>query len=415
MPSNLYVAMRGPATLRHLTLGATICLLLGITLAPASEATGNTASPTTSETQVASITSVTIALGGVCPADGHMYEGGSYAIHIDAIVDSGNFVNMNLFKFSKDGLPASPPVGPIVKGFNQITPPFSQSLIMYWEPSAGDAGTWEFCFYAITDLNAVDTFCAVVEVEVPGPDHVVWEPRDIRFYEGEGPFGIELQLSSYHSVGPIVGVRLPFILWRTAGAAFLAQPIAKEDVVLPPEYFGFDSYGFSFFGADSVSPDSLRISLINIVRVPTLYAGGPFTSSISVTLRDQEGIIRIDTTSLPLGLMYHWDAPPLGTITEILPTYSPGCFPVTIGPPCTVTLTGDANNNGALAASDIIWLVSYIFKGGATPLPCTATGDVNCDGSITSADIIYLVNHIFKSGSAPCDVCTLSPNTWTCL
>lgn len=60
-----------------------------------------------------------------------------------------------------------------------------------------------------------------------------------------------------------------------------------------------------------------------------------------------------------------------------------------------------------LAASDIIYLVSYAFKGGAAPLPVAAVGDVNCDGVVTSSDILYMVAHVFKSGAPPCNVCAL--------
>jgi hypothetical protein len=80
----------------------------------------------------------------------------------------------------------------------------------------------------------------------------------------------------------------------------------------------------------------------------------------------------------------------------------------------TITMTGDVNNNGSLTSADIIYLVNYVFKGGAAPLPCTPAGDVNCNGTITSADIIYLVNHVFKSGPAPCNICTAFGLGWTC-
>lgn len=79
-----------------------------------------------------------------------------------------------------------------------------------------------------------------------------------------------------------------------------------------------------------------------------------------------------------------------------------------------VAKTGDVNVSGSITSSDIIVLVNYVFKGGATPSPCAAAGDVNCSGAITSADLIGLVNYVFKAGTPPCDVCTLIPGLWTC-
>lgn len=76
-------------------------------------------------------------------------------------------------------------------------------------------------------------------------------------------------------------------------------------------------------------------------------------------------------------------------------------------PPCPVELTGDVNATGSITSSDIIYLVNFVFKGGAAPLPILEAGDVNCTSTISSADIIFLVGHVFKGGPAPCDVCTL--------
>jgi hypothetical protein len=63
---------------------------------------------------------------------------------------------------------------------------------------------------------------------------------------------------------------------------------------------------------------------------------------------------------------------------------------------------GDANANGAIGPSDIVYLVNFVFKGGPAPLPVAGAGDVNCSGGVTSSDIVYLVNFVFKAGPAPC-------------
>lgn len=65
------------------------------------------------------------------------------------------------------------------------------------------------------------------------------------------------------------------------------------------------------------------------------------------------------------------------------------------------TLPGDANADGSFTASDLIYMVNYIFKGGAAPV-VEGHADANCSGTDTSADIIWMVNFIFKSGTPPC-------------
>jgi hypothetical protein len=65
------------------------------------------------------------------------------------------------------------------------------------------------------------------------------------------------------------------------------------------------------------------------------------------------------------------------------------------------TLAGDVNADGKFTSSDLIYMVNFIFKGGAPPV-VFRHADVNCDGVTTSADIIYMVNYVFKSGLSPC-------------
>jgi hypothetical protein len=67
----------------------------------------------------------------------------------------------------------------------------------------------------------------------------------------------------------------------------------------------------------------------------------------------------------------------------------------------TIGKMGDANADGNISVSDVVYLVSYLFKGGLKPVPLEA-GDVNCDGNITVGDVVYLINYLFKGGPKPC-------------
>ena len=65
-------------------------------------------------------------------------------------------------------------------------------------------------------------------------------------------------------------------------------------------------------------------------------------------------------------------------------------------------ISGDANNDEKLNVSDVIYLINYLFKGGAEPVPVEA-GDANCDGHNNVSDVIFLINYLFKGGPAPCE------------
>lgn len=67
-------------------------------------------------------------------------------------------------------------------------------------------------------------------------------------------------------------------------------------------------------------------------------------------------------------------------------------------------LRGDVNADGHNDVSDVIYLISYLFKGGnppECPSPYLFCSDVNCDGKVTVADVVYLINYLFKGGPPP--------------
>lgn len=66
-------------------------------------------------------------------------------------------------------------------------------------------------------------------------------------------------------------------------------------------------------------------------------------------------------------------------------------------------LRGDVNNDEEVTISDVVYLISYLFRSGPDPLPAPVVGDANCDDKVDIIDAVYLVNYLFKSGPAPGD------------
>lgn len=62
---------------------------------------------------------------------------------------------------------------------------------------------------------------------------------------------------------------------------------------------------------------------------------------------------------------------------------------------------GDANGDGTINVSDAVYIINYVFVGGAAPNPMIA-GDPNCDTAVNVSDAVYLINYIFVGGPAPC-------------
>ena len=65
---------------------------------------------------------------------------------------------------------------------------------------------------------------------------------------------------------------------------------------------------------------------------------------------------------------------------------------------------GDANSDGIIDISDAVFLIAYIFSGGAAPGVCVfpnGMGDANGDGIVDISDAVYLIAYIFSGGSTP--------------
>jgi hypothetical protein len=68
------------------------------------------------------------------------------------------------------------------------------------------------------------------------------------------------------------------------------------------------------------------------------------------------------------------------------------------------TSCGDCTNDSVMDVADVVYLINYLFKGGAAPDPI-CQGDVNCSGLADVGDVILLINYLYKGGTAPCFGC----------
>ncbi len=65
---------------------------------------------------------------------------------------------------------------------------------------------------------------------------------------------------------------------------------------------------------------------------------------------------------------------------------------------------GDPSGDGEVDIGDAVYLIGYIFKQGAPPVP-ECVGDVDGNVAVDIGDVVYLVNYIFKSGPPPTPDC----------
>lgn len=64
---------------------------------------------------------------------------------------------------------------------------------------------------------------------------------------------------------------------------------------------------------------------------------------------------------------------------------------------------GDANSDGRVNVSDAIYIINYVFNGGAEPYPLKAC-DMDCDGSCIITDAVRILHFVFNDFDYPCDI-----------
>ncbi|MEW5925425.1 MAG: dockerin type I domain-containing protein [Candidatus Zixiibacteriota bacterium] len=64
------------------------------------------------------------------------------------------------------------------------------------------------------------------------------------------------------------------------------------------------------------------------------------------------------------------------------------------------SVCGDANSSETVNLLDVIYILSYLYKGGPAPAD-TLTADVNSSGSINIIDVTYLISYLYRGGPAP--------------
>jgi len=96
--------------------------------------------------------------------------------------------------------------------------------------------------------------------------------------------------------------------------------------------------------------------------------------------------------SLEYGRQYWWKVSAIDTKGNTTPSNGVADF--------MTWILGDANADFTVNIGDGVFLINYIFKGGAAPYPLKA-GDTNADCAVNIGDAVYLIEYIFKSGPPP--------------
>lgn len=262
----------------------------------------------------------------------------------------------------------------------------------FWPHTVGD----QYVIASIGDFTTTDADYAVVPIVVDGNGAdwagyvpVVQDPSgdDTTAYNG-------CDIKDLYVAADDTYLYLMVDFWDGAPDIGWAAASSPAYQFILDEYnggaYGFDvdyvasSWTLSGINLDTAGADVTALSVLE-VRVPLVNIGYYGMELPGYYIKVGDGI---------------YDASCYNTVR--LPAY------------CPIAVSGDVNGDYGVMASDIIYLVNYVLKGGPDPIPCPAAGDATGDGEVKSSDIIYLVNYVFKAGPYPTDVCSLIPGVWSC-
>jgi hypothetical protein len=144
-----------------------------------------------------------------------------------------------------------------------------------------------------------------------------------------------------------------------------------------PDTILLGDYSFSVVvTSEGVPVESVLVCLTNdeVYRIDYTNASGVVDFSLSTSL---EGSMHLTATK-------HNCSPHQGSVEVVYAPY----------------MCGDANGDSLIDASDVVFLVNYLFRGDSAPFPYEA-GDANCDGIVETGDLVYLLNFLYREGPAP--------------
>ena len=82
-------------------------------------------------------------------------------------------------------------------------------------------------------------------------------------------------------------------------------------------------------------------------------------------------------------------------------------------PTCRGVTPGDANSDGNIDISDVVFLINFLCHDGPAPNPL-GNGDVNADCVIDLDDVYYLIDYMFKGGPGPMECVCGAPTIGGC-
>jgi len=247
------------------------------------------------------------------------------------------------------------------------------------------------------------------------------EQSPMHSYEAPGQYDVKLEIysggqkTSYQTIKYITALADSLVGISSKGdpgttvemVIHARNTVPLQSLRIPIEYGGSLNLAYSSYSTEGCRTDyfdqkkmisfdpiykRLTFSLLNIESTtPNLEAGaGPvlkvyFTIPAGAT-PDQSTLIEFDGYMSYMPMFY-------GPVLNYSPEFINALITLDY-------LCGDADYSGAVNLLDVNYMINYLYKSGAEPIPA-ASGDPDTSGSCNLLDVTYLINYLYKFGPPP--------------
>lgn len=242
----------------------------------------------------------------------------------------------------------------------------------------------------------------------------------VHTYQDAGSYGITLQIagpdgqaSSFYPDFIVAHAdTLEFVGFSGTATDKLVCPVRLKNfapvnrILLPVRYGGnmniaLDSISIALYRAAAFqsinilssipSSQLFTVELKNEGAIPPLPAGDDILFQLHFRYVEPPPVVGLNVVDTTRYSSYIYDAVSSYGVYQL--AVKAGDLEVAGG------LRGDADLNGTITVSDIVYLIDYMFNTGQHPP--LYNGDANGDGIITISDAVYLIQFIFGSGPPP--------------
>jgi hypothetical protein len=169
-----------------------------------------------------------------------------------------------------------------------------------------------------------------------------------------------------------------------------------------------------------VAPPRILVESSNIV-IPTQELNGPFLGYLETIDNEYGGCMPWTTTEAVPWLTLEPSSGNVSGYTRLIAESTPSFLfgqyvdsffissPGASNTPRRIQVTlkvwkyfGDVNYDKRVNIVDVVYLVAFLFQGGAVPQPEYRVGDVTCDDTVNIVDLTQLVAYLYQNGDALC-------------